>query len=54
MTLLLTCDPNLRKPLWNSEKEAKEQMEWALQQADVVKISEEEVEFLWGNHHCAG
>ena len=44
---LITCDPNLRKPLWRSEEEAKEQIIWSLTQADVVKISDEEVEFLW-------
>jgi len=44
---LITCDPNLRKPLWPSEEEAKEQMLWSLSQADVVKISDDEVEFLW-------
>ena len=44
---LITCDPNLRKPLWRSEEEAKEQILWSLQQADVVKISDDEVEFLW-------
>ena len=44
---LITCDPNLRKPLWPSEEEAKEQILWSLSQADVVKISDEEVEFLW-------
>lgn len=44
---LITCDPNLRKPLWPSEDAAKEQMLWSLRQADVVKISDNEVEFLW-------
>ena len=44
---LITYDPNLRKPLWESEAEAKEQILWGLYQADVVKISDEEVEFLW-------
>ena len=43
----ITCDPNLRMPLWNDLEEAKEQMLWSLQQADVVKISDNEVEFLW-------
>ena len=47
---LITCDPNLRKPLWPSEDAAKEQILWSLEQADVVKISDEEVEFLW---NCA-
>ena len=45
---LITFDPNLRKPLWASEDEAARQILWGLHQADVVKISEEEVEFLWG------
>lgn len=45
---LLTFDPNLRKPLWRDLAEAKEQMLWGLQQADVVKISDEEVTFLFG------
>lgn len=45
---LITCDPNLRKPLWRSEEEAKEQILWSLHQADVVKISDDEVDFLWG------
>ena len=44
---LITCDPNLRKPLWRSEEEAKEQILWSLNQADVVKISDDEVDFLW-------
>ena len=44
---LITCDPNLRKPLWPSEDAAREQMLWSLAQADVVKISDNEVEFLW-------
>ena len=44
---LITYDPNLRKPLWRSEEEAKEQILWGLYQADAVKISDEEVEFLW-------
>ena len=45
---LITCDPNLRKPLWDTMEEAKEQILWSLQQADVVKISDDEVDFLWG------
>ena len=44
---LITCDPNLRIPLWSSGEAAKEQMLWSLSQADVVKISDNEVEFLW-------
>ena len=44
---LITYDPNLRKPLWSDLEEAKEQLLWGLSQADVVKISDEEVEFLF-------
>lgn len=45
---LISCDPNLRLPLWPSEEAAKAQILWSLRQADVVKISDNEVEFLWG------
>ena len=45
---LITYDPNLRKPLWADLEEAKKQLLWGLSQADVVKISDEEVEFLFG------
>ncbi len=45
---LITYDPNLRKPLWKDLEEAKRQLTWGLSQADVVKISDEEVEFLFG------
>ena len=45
---LITYDPNLRKPLWRSMEDAKEQLLWGLRQADIVKISDEEVEFLFG------
>ena len=44
---IITFDPNLRKPLWRSSEEAKEQILWGLTQADIVKISDEEVSFLW-------
>ena len=45
---LISFDPNLRKPLWASEADAKAQIEWGLRQADIVKISDEEIDFLWG------
>ena len=45
---LISFDPNLRKPLWNSPEDAKREMLWGLGEADIVKISDEEVEFLWG------
>ena len=45
---LITYDPNLRKALWDNLEEAKKQLLWGLSQADIVKISDEEVEFLFG------
>ncbi len=45
---LITFDPNLRLPLWETPDAAKEQILWGLAHSDVVKISDEEVEFLWG------
>lgn len=51
---LITCDPNLRLPLWKDAAAAREQMLWALQQADVVKISDNEVDFLFGLSPEAG
>lgn len=51
---LITYDPNLRKPLWNDMDECKRQLLWGLSQADIVKISDEEVEFLFGMDVEAG
>ena len=51
---LISLDPNLRLPLWDNPEEAKAQMRWALHQADIVKISEDEVEFLFGMQPEAG
>lgn len=45
---LISLDPNLRKPLWKTEADAKAAIEWSLRQADIVKISDEEIHFLWG------
>lgn len=45
---LISFDPNLRKPLWDNLDEAKRQMLWGLRHADIVKISDEETEFLFG------
>ena len=45
---LITYDPNLRKPLWKDLDFARHQLLWGMTKADVVKISDEEVAFLWG------
>ena len=45
---LVTFDPNYRPPLWRSEAQARAETLWGLEQADVVKLSDEELSFLWG------
>ncbi len=51
---LISVDPNLRKPLWPDMDAAKRALEWSLRQADIVKISDEEIDFLWGLSPEAG
>ncbi len=46
--VLIGFDPNLRKNLWRDLSDAREQMLWGLSQADIVKISDDEIEFLFG------
>ena len=45
---IISFDPNLRPPLWESLNDAKAQMTWGLGKADVVKIADNEIEFLTG------
>ena len=45
---LISFDPNLRPPLWKSEGEAKAAIEWGLQRCDILKISDNEIEFMTG------
>ncbi|MFN3652373.1 MAG: PfkB family carbohydrate kinase [Armatimonadota bacterium] len=45
---LISYDPNLRAPLWPDLKAARREILAALPPADVVKVSEEEAEFLFG------
>lgn len=44
----ISFDPNLRIPLWKDLNEAKKQITWGLNKADIVKISDDEVAFMWG------
>lgn len=46
--LLISFDPNLRPPLWKSMEEAKAQIAYGLSKCDLLKISEEELEFMTG------
>ena len=45
---LISFDPNLRKPLWKSMDDAKEKISWGLSQCDILKISDDEIEFMTG------
>lgn len=41
--LLISFDPNLREPLWESLEEAHKQIDWGLKQCDILKISDNEI-----------
>ncbi|BBG97452.1 pfkB-like carbohydrate kinase family protein, partial [Prunus dulcis] len=45
---ILSYDPNLRLPLWPSAEAAQQGIMSIWNQADIIKISEEEIEFLTG------
>ena len=44
---IITFDPNLRPPLWKSLEDARVEIEYGLTKCDVLKISDNEVEFLF-------
>lgn len=46
--LMISFDPNLRPPLWSSLDLAKEQMEYGFQFCDILKISDNEIQFVSG------
>ncbi|MBR3145587.1 MAG: carbohydrate kinase [Clostridia bacterium] len=46
---LISFDPNLRPPLWSSLNVAREQIEWGLSQCDILKIADNEIEFMSGS-----
>lgn len=45
---LITFDPNLREPLWNSLEDAKAAMEFGFRYCDMLKISDNEIQFISG------
>lgn len=45
---LISFDPNLREPLWSSLAEAKERTIYGLEHCDILKISDNEIEWLTG------
>lgn len=44
----ITFDPNLREPLWKSLDDAKKEIEYGMDVCDMLKISDNEVEFMCG------
>ncbi|KAJ4968605.1 hypothetical protein NE237_015306 [Protea cynaroides] len=46
---LLSYDPNLRLPLWPSPEDARDQIMSIWESADIIKVSDVELEFLTGN-----
>ena len=46
--ILRSFDPNLRPPLWRSLEEAKEQVLYGLAHCDILKISDNEIQWLTG------
>ena len=46
--LLISFDPNLREPLWESLDQAREEIAYGLSQCDILKISDNEMVFMTG------
>ena len=45
---IISYDPNLRPPLWNTLEEAKEQIAFGMTQCDILKISDNEIQWFTG------
>lgn len=48
---LRSFDPNLREPLWHSLEQAKEQILYGLAHCDILKISDNEIQWLSGKEN---
>lgn len=46
--LLISFDPNLREPLWKSLDDARREIEYGLSHCNILKISDNELEFMTG------
>lgn len=46
--VLMSYDPNLREPLWKSMDLAKEQISYGLEHCNILKISDNEIQWLTG------
>lgn len=45
---IISFDPNVREPLWESMEDAKEQVRYGLGQCDILKIADNEIKWLTG------
>lgn len=45
---MISFDPNLRPPLWDSLENAREQISYGLAHCDILKIADNELEFMTG------
>lgn len=45
---IISFDPNLREPLWNSLDEAKEKIDFGMKQCNILKISDNEIQWFTG------
>ena len=46
--ILISFDPNLREPLWDSLDEARKQVSYGMSMCDILKISDNEIEWYTG------
>lgn len=46
--VLISFDPNLREPLWDSLGDAREQFSYGMSKCDILKISDNEIEWYTG------
>ena len=45
---IITFDPNLRPPLWKDLNDARKEIEYGMERCDVLKISDNEIQWLTG------
>ncbi|MEG1290918.1 MAG: carbohydrate kinase [Lachnospiraceae bacterium] len=46
--VLISFDPNIREPLWDSLEEMRKQVEYGLKNCDILKISDNEIQWFTG------
>lgn len=47
---MISFDPNLREPLWDSLEDARREIKYGLSKCDILKISDNELEFMTGTN----